>query len=148
MTVTTTTAGGRRVALRLDEQTYELLAKVAAARGVAPTTLAHEYVEFCLTSDAYEAQRGTLEQMVFAATRDASERQAAAVRSIVAKGVIASATATFLNLEVLAQYCDFSPAEAQRFYDSCRGKAVAFARETIGSTGGEEDAGEVAFSAT
>ncbi len=134
MTVTTTSAGGKRVALRLDEQTYELLAKVAAARGVPPTTLAHEYVEFCLTSDAYEAQRGTLEQMVFAATRDASERLAAAVRSLIAKGVIASATATFLSLEVLVQQCDFSTAEAQRFYDTCRGRAVSFARQTIGSS--------------
>lgn len=141
MIVTTTSAGGKRVALRLDEQTYELLAKVAAARGVPPTTLAHEYVEFCLTSDAYEAQRGTLEQMVFAATRDASERLATAVRSLIAKGVIASATATFLNLEVLTQHCDFSTAEAQRFYEACRGRAVSFARETIAFSA-EEDQGE------
>lgn len=134
------------MALRLDEQTYELLAKVAAARGVSPTTLAHEYVEFCLTSDAYGAQRGTLEQMVFAATRDASERHAAVVRALITKGVIASATATFLTLEVLAQQCDFSPAEAQRLYDSCRGKAVSFARRTIVPSA-EDDPGESAVAA-
>ncbi|MDO9557253.1 MAG: hypothetical protein Q7J82_06700 [Coriobacteriia bacterium] len=125
----------KRFMIRLDEDTHELLAKVAAAKDVPPAALAREYVEFCLTSDAYDSRKGTLEEMIRLATRDASKRTADAMRAIAAKTAIAAATSTFLSLEVLAREHDYAPAELQTLYDECRGKGVAFVRQTVAEVG-------------
>lgn len=46
-----------------------------------------------------------------------------------ARQAISNATSVFLVLEVLAQAFDWTPEESQRFYATCRNRAVSFVQD-------------------
>lgn len=116
----------RRFTVRVDETTYGLLEAAAGAQHLRPAELARQYIEAGVTDAAHQETRGSLEAMIRSATRDASAHHAAGQRSLLARQAIANATSMFLQLEVLAQAFDWSPEESQRFYNTCRNKAVSF----------------------
>lgn len=120
---------GPRVQVRFDPETYDLLARTASAKGVPMSTLVREYTHYCLTNDVYESRLGDLETMIRAATREASGHYALGQRSLLARQAVANATSMFLVLEVLAQVFDWSTEESQRFYATCRNRAVSFVQD-------------------
>lgn len=115
--------------VRVDEATYGLLEGAASARHLRPAELAREYIEVGVTDAAHEDTRGSLEAMIRAATREASGHYAAGLRSLLARQAISNATSMFLVLEVLAQAFDWTPEESQRFYATCRNRAVSFVQD-------------------
>ena len=120
---------GPRVQVRFDAETYDLLARTAGAKGVPISTLVREYAHYCLTNDVYESRVGDLDAMIRAAVRDSTGHYASGQRSLLARQAISNATSMFLVLEVLAQVFDWTPEESQRFYTTCRNKAVSFVQD-------------------
>lgn len=129
---------GPRVQVRFDAETYDLLVRTAEAKGMYISTLVREYTHYCLTNDVYESRLGDLDAMIRAAVRDASGHYASGQRSLLARQAISNATSMFLVLEVLAQAFDWTPEESQRFYNTCRSKAVSFVQDR-GNTPSEQD---------
>jgi hypothetical protein len=119
----------RRLNVMYDVDTYDLLQRTAETRNMSMAALVREYTHYCLTNDVYESRLGDLETMIRAATREASGHYALGQRSLLARQAVANATSMFLVLEVLAQVFDWSTEESQRFYATCRNRAVSFVQD-------------------
>lgn len=120
-----------RVQVRFDRETYEGLQRSAHAQKITVSELIRSHVEYCLTNDAYANNAGELDQMIRAATRDASAYQANQQREFLTKQALSSATSMFLVLEVVAEAFGWGPEESRRFYELCQDKAVQFVSGTV-----------------
>lgn len=119
----------RRLNVMYDVDTYDLLQRTAETRKMSMAALVREYTHYCLTNDVYESRLGDLDTMIRTATREAVSYYGAGHRSLLARQALSNATSMFLVLEVLAQAFDWSPEESQRFYATCRNRAVSFVQD-------------------